>query len=118
MQIEVLTTKKKLTKSMVKQLKNADLKDMQHFLDSENDGYYIKDLGPKYTNKVAIFKGVNEWCMLDCRNWEVSVNEKKIYSTFKGYSRQMEFETNTQRNKWIGTYNEVVANCSKNHLIL
>ena len=120
MEIEVITTTKKVTKSVIKQLEWAKLHDITHFINMKTDGFYVRDLGPKYSKRVLLFQGINSWVVCMERDWEVcSYNHSKLKayvsrnsSTIKEFNNQMECEV------YLNAYNELRKRCLKNHLIL
>ncbi|CAL9956528.1 hypothetical protein VPHK71_0020 [Vibrio phage K71] len=72
MEIEVIATKKKLSKSVIKQLETAVIPDIRHFNNMPTIGYYVRDLGVKYQDRVAIFEGINRWVILELIDWRES----------------------------------------------
>lgn len=59
MEIEIITTKKKLSKSIVKQLEPAKFHDIQQPNTMPTIGCYVRDLGAKYHSRVGLFEGIN-----------------------------------------------------------
>ena len=115
MKIEIITTKKKLTKAIVKQLEPATHGDIHHFNNMPKIGYYVRDLGPKFTDRVAVFEGINGWKTLPLLKWTPSRSYKcRIFSgnRFKDYDTQD--EADNEADKLNTLYNK----CIKNHLIL
>ena len=123
MEIEVLTTKKKLTKSIVKQLKPATLSDMRHALSFHKTiqiGYHIRGLNGSASLKTGLFMGVNEWCIVELFEWKPSTSMTAI--TARNPNGRGEFirryETIGERDAFISAYNDIKDLCNKNHLML
>ncbi|RDL44323.1 hypothetical protein DN730_07920 [Marinomonas piezotolerans] len=118
-EIEVITTKKKLNKSIVKQLKPASIGDMLQAVNVNREGYHIRDLGSGYPSQVAVFKGINEWCILGLRDWrssgDLDISAKPLKGRGISYRK---FKTTEERDAWIEAYNNAKELCLKVHLIL
>ena len=119
-EIEVITTKKKLTKAVIKQLEPAKIGDMTQVASVSKIGYYVRDLGKGYSPRVAVFQGINNWCAISMRQWE-TVGDRPILQAKaiggRGFSVK-EFSTIELRDAWLSAYNDMKEICSKNHLIL
>lgn len=118
-EIEVVTTRKKLTKLIVKQLKPASIGDMLQTVNVNHEGYYVRDLGNGYPPNVAILKGINEWCILGLRDWtpsgDLEISAKPLKGRGTSYRK---FKTTGERDAWIEAYNKAKELCLKVHLIL
>ena len=122
MNIEILTTKKKLTKSIIKQLKPATFSDMRHAISFDRSicvGYHIRGL-PGPSNKIGLFMGVNEWCVFDILDWKKCKTMTAISaSNPKGEGDFIRrYETKEELDMFISTYDKIKDLCNKNHLIL
>lgn len=122
MEIEILTTKKKISKSIIQQLDPAKLFDMEHLNNINGIGYYVRNLGAKYPPVVMIFEGINGWKIIGCRGWRsvdyrpcVEASASEIGSRGTSVLNMYNFEI---RDKWIDAYNKTKEICLKNHLIL
>ena len=119
-EIEVITTKKKLSKAVIKQLEPASLGDLRQVVSVSKIGYYVRDLGKGYSPRVAVFRGVGHWCVINLRDWE-AVGDKPMAQAKalggRGFSIK-KFPSVEQRDVWLSAYNDMKRLCSKNHLIL
>jgi len=123
MEIEILTTKKKLTKSIIKQLKPATIADMRHatsFDKSVNIGYHVRGLSGGTAMKVGLFMGINEWCAIDLLEWKSSSTMTSISARNpKGRGEFIRrYETKCERDSFMCAYSLIKDLCNKNHLIL
>ena len=109
MEIEILTTKKKLTKAMIKQFKPATLLDMQHI---EGSGFYVRDLGAKYGQKVAVFRTADGWRRIDLRETKM----RDVSSIYLG-AGVMFFNSQEERDEWLDAYKVVKYRCNR-HVII
>ena len=99
MEIEILTTKRKLTKGILNQLHKVSLLDMEQFNSTDKCGYYIND----NNSKIFLVETHNGWRKLK----EIDSDTIRLYSTHTSYVA-------------IGAmkiYNKFVKRC-KNHLII
>lgn len=120
MDIEIITTKNKLSKSIVKQLNPATVDDLNQVLEVSKIGYYVRNLGKGYAPKVAVFQGINGWCLMNIRDWE-PLTERPFVTTSAFLGRGFnvkKFLTYEERDYWLERYNAAKELCSKNHLIL
>ncbi len=115
MEIEVITTRKKLSKQVVKQLEKATLSDMVMFNDGVEAGYYIRDLGKGFQERVALFKGVNDkWVTLGMPLSDTIVTSLDYVSI--GGVKFLVGSDN--KNLFIDEFCKLRKRCYKNHLIL
>ena len=99
MEIEVLTTKKKITKSVLSQLEEVTFSEMTIFNSLNSPGYYINT--PK--GKVFLVETHSGWKKLP----EVTSYQYQIWSTHSAHIR----------NNSLSVYNKFIRKC-KNHLII
>lgn len=99
MEIEILTTKKKITKSILAQLEKVTFSEMEIFNSLDIPGYYINT--PK--GKVFLVETHSGWKKLP----EATSTEYQLMSTHSAYIR----------NNSLKIYNTFVKKC-KNHLII
>ena len=99
MEIEILTTKRKITKSILSQLELVSFPEMAIFNSLNIPGYYINT--PK--GKVFLVETNTGWKKLP----EVTSSEYQLMSTHSAHIR----------NNSLKTYNTFVRKC-KNHLII
>ena len=121
MEIEILTTKKKLTKSIIKQLKPATASQIELFVNIPSlKGYHVRGLGSSYDDNVGLFQAGNgDWVLMGIRDWYISKSETKVYARLKGkWSSEKEFGTKEERDSWLKIYNEAKSRMMKNHLII
>ena len=114
MEIEVITTKRKLTKSIVKQLNTATINDIKHFNSMPTIGFYVRDLGAKYQPRVAIFEGINRWVILEIIDWRESQYGDRAVCK----NRYLDFKTVKERDSFLIEYDNLKKSCLKNHLII
>ena len=122
MEIEILTTKKKLSKNIIKQLDPATVNDMAYFNSMPTFGYYIRDLGAKYPPVVLLFEGLNGWKIVGCRSWRAveyrpCVEAPASEIGCRGTSVRT-MESSEYRDNWLREYNNLKESCLKNHLII
>ena len=122
MDIEIITTKKKISKSIIKQLDPATLGDMQHFNSMPNTGFYVRDLGPKYSPVVLLFEGIIGWKIIECRSWKSSASRSAVEASCKEIGKRgcsvNQFSSIEIRDIWLTEYNKLKDSCLKNHLII
>lgn len=114
LELEIITTKKKISKSIIKQLEPAELSDIKYFNTMSTLGYYVRDLGSKYPERVGLFQGVNGWKIMSLFDWDVSIYDTRVI--FK--NRYKDFKDKQERDDWLEEYNKIKKRCLKNHLIL
>lgn len=125
MEIEIVTTKKKLTKSIVSQFRSAEVKDFIYCINKDEKCFYIIGLGSRFTEKTGIFKSFNEWVKFPIFNFELS----EALFTSRTYDQLMSrhiklFEitesghTRIDQKPLIRPYNEVRKRCLENHLFI
>lgn len=121
MEIEVITTKKKLSKAVIKQLEPATIHDINHFNSMPTIGYYVRDLGAKFPPRVALFEGINGWKIIGLRDWEpVGTNRIECSARDMGM-RGISVKTigeQFNRDEYLSSYNHMKKSCLKNHLII
>ena len=120
MEIEIITTRKKLTKAIVKQLEPAKLGDLNYVVSTIKRGFYIRGLGKMYAPRVAVFEGINKWCIISIRDWKPVGSTPRAESpslSGRGVSVKS-FDSVELRDMWLDAYNEMKSLCTKNHLIL
>ncbi len=120
MEIEIITTKKKLSKSIIKQLKPASLGDLNHLVNVVKIGYHFRGLGNGYPAKVYVFMGINEWCFFGCRPWgkvpDRPILECKSLTGVGTTIKKFGDEENCV--SWLNAYNDAAKLCDKNHLFI
>lgn len=121
MEIEVITTKKKISKSIIKQLEPASIYDIKHFNSMPTIGYYVRDLGSKFPPRVAVFEGINGWKIVGLRDWHSSGETRMECSArdigLRGVSVKI-FNSQPDRDDYLSAYNDMKKSCLKNHLII
>ena len=121
MEIEVITTKKKLSKAVVKQLEVASVHDMHHCFNVIKRAFFVRGLGSKYTDNTDLFEGINGWKVMPLLDWK-ELSESMLTASARPYRRRgcmtKRFETAESRDKWIKDYNNLKSLALKNHLIL
>lgn len=118
-EIEVITSKKKLSKSIVKQLEPASMGDMEYLASTIKKGYYIRGLGKGYSPRTAIFQGIGRWVIANIIDWKRATPDadgtaRHVYDN----GRCKSFETTELCDRWWKAYTEMKELCLKNHLIL
>jgi hypothetical protein len=121
MEIEVLTTKKKLTRSIVRQFRNASYEQIINFVSAPDAlGYHVRDLGDSYPRNVGLFQADSgEWVLVRIRNWVASSSDLEAHAYINlFFDHDREFETKEDRDLWLENYNTAKKRLMKNHLIL
>lgn len=119
MEIEIITTKRKLSKSVVKQLELATVADMTALSGTDRAGYYVRDIGASYPSRVGVFAGVNGWVILPIRDWKACGKSRAECKALKGFGVSVrEFSSTKERDSWLSSYDAAKEKCLKNHLIL
>lgn len=122
MEIEILTTKKKLSKNIIKQLNPAKIYDITYFNSVKSNGYYVRDLGAKYPPVVLLFESITGWRIIDCRGWKPVSDTPRLEASAKEIgTRGVSVKTMNSvkdRDIWIKEYNKLKESCLKNHLII
>lgn len=119
MEIEVITTKKKLTKAIVKQLEPATDAQIEIFNNSNEicHGFYVRGLGKGFTERIGLFQSTSgSWVIFGIRQWELSKSSKK--RAVANANRFIDFETEAKASRFVDVMNSVGDRCLKNHLIL
>lgn len=114
MEIEIITTKKKLTKSIVNQFRRANSSDIEYLLNGKDDGYHIINLGAKYTEKTGIFKSNDEWVKLSLLKVEQNRFRNIRYTAELGRLLGFDFTNKTLLEK----YDQAKDKLLKNHLFI
>ena len=115
MEIEILTTQKKLTKSIISQMLYADYAVMKY---GEAIGYIINAM--KGSHKIALFKHGNEYYYIDL-NWTKgeSVDPPMIYRKVGGgFSTSKKFNTQEEKDQWWKVYEDVKKEIEKKHIYI
>ena len=117
MNIDIITTKKKLSKAIIKQLEPATTCDIQLFvLHKDNEAFYVRDLGAKYHHRVGLFKSNSgEWRTIQLKDWVVSQATASKITTKNQYRH---FGSADECERWLLAYNELKERALKNHLII
>jgi hypothetical protein len=122
MDIEILTTKKKLTKAMVKQFEPAKNYDLSFLISTTKIAYYIRGLGSKFSVQTGMFESINGWRTFSILDWHKSTVGCQVYASALPFgsrgSMTKSFDTEKERTEWLDTYNKAKALALKNHLIL
>tara|TARA_R110000803_G_C11989465_1_gene321812 strand:- start:28462 stop:28824 length:363 start_codon:yes stop_codon:yes gene_type:complete len=120
MKIEILTTKKKLTKAIIKQLKPATDAQKYIFTTLPVIGYHVRGMGKGFSENLGLFEsGSGEWVVVNLYPFEASLDAFKVYAQLpRGWSASKTFDTTGQRNEWLETFSAVKLKCMKNHLII
>lgn len=121
MNIEIITTKKKISKSIIRQLEPASINDINHFNSMPTIGYYVRDLGAKFPPKVALFEGINGWKIIGLRDWKPAGSNRIECNARDMGVRGTSVKTigeQIDRDDYLDAYNEMKKSCLKNHLII
>lgn len=120
MKIEILTTKKKLSKSIVKQLDPATEFDLGQIINVGKVGFYVRDIGIGGAKRTGLFETNCKWVSLPLLDWKASGKDTRITARNECGSGCFinNFNTLEQRDRWLSTYNEAKSLCEKNHLML
>lgn len=118
MEIEILTTKKKLTKSIIKQLEPGTTGDLKAFTGSQmTKGFYVRGIGKGFTEKVGIFEGIaGVWKRMLIYKWEADENDNKALYRYLG--RRVNFGSEAERDEWLELYSAATSRMLKNHVII
>ena len=120
MNIEILTTKKKLSKSIIKQLDSASNFDIGQIVNVGKIGYYVRDIGIGCAKKTGLFETNCKWVTLPLLNWQGFEGSKRLSAraeTSKGCFLK-DFESIEERDLWLENYNKAKSLCEKNHLFI
>lgn len=105
MEIEITTTKKKLTKALIDQMAVASLSEMKVAVVL---GYVLNVR--KGTFKTLIVKSLDKYRVVPVYDWSKLTGESGIYRRVKNFSTTVKkFETEEIRDEWLSAYNELVA---------
>lgn len=122
MKIEILTTKKKVTKAMVKQFEPAKPYDLSFLISNTKIAYYVRDLGKKFTVQTGMFESFNGWRTFSILDWQSTTVDTLLEASAKPMGMRgaatKRFENKKQRDEWLSDYNKAKALALKNHLIL
>lgn len=122
MNIEILTTKKKVTKAMVKQFEPAKPYDLNFLLSNTKIAFYVRDLGPKFSARVGMFESINGWRRFTILDWHTTTVDCRLSASAVPFGSRgtisKSFETKEQCIEWLDTYNKAKSLALKNHLIL
>jgi len=122
MDIEILTTKKKLTKAIVKQLEPAKSYDLSFLISNTKIAYYVRDLGPKFSTQVGMFESINGWRRFTILDWHTTTIGCRLCASAVPFGSRgtmsKRFETEKECTEWLDIYNKAKSLALKNHLIL
>lgn len=122
MDIEVLTTKKKVTKAMVKQFEPAKSYDLSFLISNTKIAYYVRGLGPKFTVQTGMFESINGWRTFSILDWHTTTVGCRLCASAVPFGSRgtmtKSFKTERECKEWLGTYNKAKSLALKNHLIL
>ena len=113
LEIEVISTKKKLTKAVIKQLEPANVFDMEN-KDIDTCAYYIRGMGKGYAAKVGLFKSRAGWRTINLNNCKPS---SKV-GVYIGNGMTVQYADEETRDRWLTAYDNIKRMCLKNHLII
>lgn len=118
MEIEIVTTKKKLSKSLVLQMKVANLEQMKYATQfPERMLGYVTNLS-KDIKQAIIIKGITDYYIIHAIDWTLS-GDTGLNARVGGYwTRNMQFPTVEKRTEWLDTYNYIVNFTKFNHIYL
>ena len=118
MEIELITTKKKLSKSIIKQMNEASIDDMEHAVKKGKSMFYVNDVYPKDSVSVGIIFGANGWRRLMLRDWrlpKLSSEDASVYCR----NRERRFDDGAlYRDRWLKAFKEVKRKCEKNQVFI
>lgn len=119
MEIEILTTKKKISKSLIKQFKPASLLDLETIISSPNSGYFVRNLSKDLAPEVAVFQGANDqWCRISIREWK-RYDRKLQAKALTGRGQTVKDMGSAQSaENWLMVYAKAMEKCKKNHLYI
>jgi hypothetical protein len=120
MNIEILTSSKKISKSMIKQLDPASNFDIGQIVNVGKIGYYVRDIGIGGAKKTGLFETNCKWVTIPLLNWSGNEDSKMLScknECGKGCLVKR-FDSVKERDLWLHDYNRAKSLCEKNHLFL
>lgn len=120
MNIEILTTKKKLSKSIIKQLDPATNFDIGQIVNVGKIGFYVRGIGVGGALRTGLFETNCKWVTLPLLEWIGQDGSKRLTCKNEGGNGCFikDFESVECRDKWLHLYSQAKALCEKNHLFL
>lgn len=118
MEIEILTTKKKLSKSLVLQMKSANLEQMKYAVQFPHLMLgYVTNLS-KDINQAIIIKGTTDYYIIPVIDWTLS-GDTGLNARLGGYwNRNKQFPSEEERTEWLDVYNSIVKFTKYSHIYL
>ena len=116
MEIELLTTKKKLTKAIIRQLEHGTTGDIQSFISRNYIGFYVRDMGKGHTERLGLFEGTTgAWKKLNIYSWR---KDTCGFGLNCYGNRLKSFKNIKDRDEWLEDYNKATNRMLKNHVII
>lgn len=118
MEIEIVTTKKKLSKSLVLQMKSANLEQMKYAVQFPHLMLgYVTNLS-KDINQAIIIKGTTDYYIVPVIDWTLS-GDTGLNARLGGYwNRNKQFPSEEKRTEWLDVYNSIVKFTKHSHIYL
>jgi len=114
MKITIITTDKKLTKSIIGQMPTAKL---IHLLDGKVLGYVI-GCRPKLGNKLMLIKCAGEY-YLHAMSWTRGASQyKPMYKKIGKWSSFKRFDSDSESDKYWGVYLDAKRIAEKTHIYI
>jgi hypothetical protein len=100
MEIEIITTKKKLTKGLIAQMKRASL---SHIKNGESLGYVINCVKGSY--KTVLIKYLSDYYILET-SWEKGT--LSVYRKVGKWSQSIKFDSESDCDEWWGAFQPAI----------
>ena len=124
MQIEIITTKKKLTKSLVKQMQTANQLQIKNAIDPRGTGNllgYVTDCH-KQVLKMAIIHHINDYYTIPIYAWKKSNGGKSVYVTVgfgsKRATRSINFKSEDETDEFMNMMDKLRFSMVGQHIYL
>ena len=123
MEIEIVTTKKKISKSLINQMPIATIGDMEFCL-SHGDpihSHYILGLligCRKDCREAILIKKINDYAIIKVAPWLKSLNDDCVWYKAGSASVQKKFKTREMRDRWFELYEKCVKIGRKTHIYI
>lgn len=123
MEIEIITTKKKLTKSIINQMHMAGIGAMNFATSFSPEITHKYILGllvgcRKGCHEVILLKNVNDYSVLRVEPWEKTEGSPSIEYYTGRATRLKKFKTFELRDQWFDLYQKCVKFGKKNHIYI
>lgn len=115
MEIELITTKKKLTKSVIQQLDYANTADFNYLTTTQGLILGYINLPDE---RVFLVKTINGYKKIRSLNWKAGLLSTEACADDKGFGRLKRFETSEQRDDFLKMYREIKRIALLTHIII